>query len=61
MVSDNSGNTVEVTELERKSMSEKSLENYINFSIRMKHLGLLFLLEKHKTKIQIATQVNFFE
>ena len=60
-VSDSAGNQVILEESERKSMNEKSLENYVNFSLKMKQLGLSFLIDKHKSKIQLATQVNFFE
>ncbi len=42
------------------SMSDRSLENYMNFSLRMWALGLWFLLEKHTQAIQTATEINFF-
>ena len=42
------------------SISDTSLENYMNFSLKMWSLGLWFLLEKHLNAIQIATEINFF-
>lgn len=42
------------------SMSDTSLENYMNFALKMRSLGLWFLLEKHLSAIQVATEINFF-
>ncbi len=44
-----------------KSMSETSLENYMNFSIRMKELWLEFLITKQNRLSQLVTGVNFYQ
>jgi hypothetical protein len=42
-------------------MSETSLENYMNFSIRMKELWLEFLITKQNRLSQLVTGVNFYQ
>ena len=50
--------TLEREKLE--SMSEVSLERYFLFVTLLKHLDLSFLLQKHASKIQLATDINFY-
>lgn len=52
--------SIKLSENELKSMSEKALERYIEFSNLLQSIGLWFLQEKHKEKIQLLTQVNFY-
>jgi len=60
-VLDPDGTSILIDSKTFESMSEKSLENFMNFSKLMKQLWLSFLLEKQERRIQLATQINFYE
>jgi len=60
-VLDPDGSSVVVDTKIFESMSEKSLENFMNFSKLIKYLWLSFLLEKQERRIQIATGIDFYE
>jgi len=60
-VLDPDGTSVLIDNQTFESMSEKCLENFMNFSKIMSVLWLDFLIEKQQQRIQIATWVNFYE
>ncbi len=58
---DDGGNSVNLESEVFNNISEKSLENFMNFSALTKNLGLGFLVEKHARLSQLVTKVNFYD
>ncbi len=59
-VSDSEWRDVKIEKKDFESMNEKSLANYMNFHLKMKQLWMSFLIDRYASKIQIATQVDFY-
>jgi len=58
---DNAWNDILLEKQIFHSMSERSLENYMNFYISMQDIWLWFLLDSQNARVQTATGINFYE